>query len=62
MENKFSEFRVNFKSKINQLENEKVNLQIKLDKTRSCCKCYECTDTSCINNIWYYKNGGNINE
>jgi len=46
------------KNYVKQLENEKVDLQIKLEKVRNCdtrknVYCYECEDNSCVNNIWY---------
>ena len=46
------------KQYVEQLENEKVNLQIKLEKARNCdarknVYCYECEDNNCVNNIYY---------
>jgi len=47
-----------FKNYVKQLENEKLDLQIKLERVRNCDKrknvyCYECEDNSCVNNIYY---------
>jgi len=46
------------KKYVEQLENDKVDLQIKLEKVRNCdvrknVYCYECEDSSCVNNIYY---------
>ena len=46
------------KNYVKQLENEKLDLQIKLERVRNCDKrknvyCYECEDNSCVNNIYY---------
>ena len=43
---------------VKQLENEKVDLQIKLERIRNCdtrknVYCYECEDNTCVNNIYY---------
>ena len=53
------------KNYVKQLENEKIDLQIKLERARNCdmkknVYCYECEDNSCVNNIYYknIKNGG----
>ena len=43
------------KKYLEQIENDKKDLQIKLEKARACVKCYECKDDSCINNIWHKK-------
>ena len=41
-----------------QLKQDKVDLQIKLERVRNCNErknvyCYECEDNSCVNNIYY---------
>jgi len=46
------------KKYVKQLEQDKVDLQIKLERVRNCdirkdVKCYECKDDSCVNNIYY---------
>ena len=46
------------KNYVKQLENDKVDLQIKLERVRNCdtrknVYCYECEDNSCVNNIYY---------
>lgn len=41
------------KQYVEQLENDKKNLQAKLEQARICVKCYECKNVNCINNIWY---------
>ena len=54
----FSNELCHLKHYVEQLENDKVNLQIKLERARNCdmrknVYCYECEDNSCINNIYY---------
>jgi len=46
------------KNYVRQLEQDKVDLQIKLERVRNCdmrkiVYCYECEDNSCVNNIYY---------
>jgi len=43
---------------VKQLENDKLDLQIKLERARNCdmrknVYCYECEDNTCVNNIYY---------
>jgi len=45
----------NLKKYVEELENDKRNLQIKLEKARICSKCVDCKDNSCLNNILYVK-------
>jgi len=46
------------KKYVEQLENDKMSLQIKLERVRKCdarknVYCYECEDNNCVNNIYY---------
>ena len=46
------------KTYVKQLENDKIDLQIKLERVRNCdtrknVYCYECEDSNCVNNIYY---------
>jgi len=46
------------KKYVSELEQEKKDLQIKLDKARYCAECYKCEkckDKGCINSILYNK-------
>jgi len=46
------------KKYVEQLENDKMSLQVKLERIRNCdtrknVYCYECEDNNCVNNIYY---------
>jgi len=46
------------KKYVTQLEKDKIDLQIKLERVRNCdmrknVYCYECEDNNCVNNIYY---------
>jgi len=43
----------NLSKRLQQVENDKMDLQVKLERARACVKCYECKDDTCINNIWH---------
>ena len=51
----FSNKAYHLQNQVVQLEKDKRDLQVKLERARCCVKCYECKDDSCINNIWFKK-------